>query len=189
MVMSRIWTGMLAISLLCAIRNRCPQELAASLIQGAQSGVELAVSMAGAVCLWSGVGKLMDTAGITDQLAKWFRPVLLRLFPGAKADPGLQRSISSNFCANLLGLGNAATPMGIRAAKAMQRNSTATDELCRFVVLNTASIQLIPANVAAVRSALGCNTPFDILPAVWITSLCSAGLGVAAACLLGRVWK
>ena len=79
--------------------------------------------------------------------------------------------------------------MGIRAAKAMNRDGTATDELCRLVVLNTASIQLIPANVAAIRSALGCASPFDILPAVWGTSICSAGLGLTAAWVLGKVWK
>ena len=94
-----------------------------------------------------------------------------------------------DFAANLLGLGNAATPMGIQAAQRMKRGGTATDELCRLIVLNTASIQLIPANVAAVRSALGCATPFDILPAVWVTSLCSAGLGVTAAWVLGKVWR
>jgi spore maturation protein A len=104
-------------------------------------------------------------------------------------DPELARTISGNICANILGLGNAATPMGIRASKTLKQGDDATDELCRLVVLNTASIQLIPANVAAVRSALGCPTPFDILPAVWITSLCSAGLGITGAWLLGRLWK
>ena len=79
--------------------------------------------------------------------------------------------------------------MGIQAAKRLKRGDTATDELCRLIVLNTASIQLIPSNVAAVRAALGCSTPFDILPAVWLTSLLSAGLGVTAAWLLGKVWK
>jgi spore maturation protein A len=79
--------------------------------------------------------------------------------------------------------------MGIRAAKRLKQGDTATDELCRLIVLNTASIQLIPANVAAVRSSLGCATPFDILPAVWITSVLSAGLGVTAAWVLGKVWK
>ena len=79
--------------------------------------------------------------------------------------------------------------MGIQAAKLLKKGETATDELCRLVVLNTASIQLIPANVAAVRSALGCSTPFDLLPAVWVTSLCSAGMGITAAWLLGKVWK
>ena len=189
MVMSWIFTGMLAVSFLCAAVSGASQALAASVLQGARAGVELAVAMAGSLCLWSGAGRLLDAAGITDGLSRFFRPVLHRVFPGTAGDPDLSRSISSNICANFLGLGNAATPMGIRAAKAMKQGDTATDELCRLVVLNTASIQLIPANVAAVRSALGCGTPFDILPAVWITSLCSAGLGVTAAWLLGKVWK
>ena len=187
--MSQIWTAMSALSLVCALLNHCPQALAASVLQGAQAGVELAISMAGSLCLWSGVGRLLDAAGITDRLAKALSPLLGRLFPSTRQDPGLGRSISSNVCANFLGLGNAATPMGIQAARGLNRNGTATDELCRLVVLNTASIQLIPANVAAVRSALGCAAPFDILPAVWITSLSSAGLGLAAAWALGWVWK
>ena len=115
--------------------------------------------------------------------------MLRRLFPSSKEDKALARDLSANICANFLGLGNAATPMGICAAKRMKRGDTATDELCRLIVLNTASIQLIPANVAAVRASLGCGTPFDILPAVWITSLLSAGLGVTAAWLLGKVWR
>ena len=189
MIMSRIWTGILAVSLACSLWNGCSQTLAASVLQGAQAGVTLAVSIAGSLCLWTGVGKLMDSAGIADRLSKWLQPVLGRLFPGTRTDPELRRSISSNICANILGLGNAATPMGIRAAKAMKQGDTATDELCRLVVLNTASIQLIPANVAAVRSALGCASPFDILPAVWFASICSAGMGLTAAWILGKVWK
>ena len=101
----------------------------------------------------------------------------------------LAQKLSANICANFLGLGNAATPMGIQAARRLKRDDTATDELCRLIVLNTASIQLLPTNVAAVRSALGCQSPFDILPAVWVTSFLSAGLGVTAAWLLGKVWK
>ena len=189
MIMSWIFAGFLSISLLCSVCRGNPHELAAAVLQGSQAGVELAVAMAGSLCLWSGVGKLMDATGITDMLSQLMRPLLRRFFPGTAEDPVLSRSISSNICANFLGLGNAATPMGIQAARRMKQGDTATDELCRLVVLNTASIQLIPANVAAVRSALGCGTPFDILPAVWITSLCSAGLGVTAAWLLGKVWK
>ena len=124
-------------------------------------------------------------------LSRLLRPLLGRIFPSVKADAHLENCLSANVCANFLGLGNAATPMGIQAAQCLARNKggIACDELCRLIVLNTASIQLIPANVAAVRSGLGCATPFDILPAVWVTSLCSAGLGVTAAWLLGRVWR
>ncbi len=189
MVMSWIWTGMVLASILCALIGGSGGALAAAALQGAQAGVGLAISMAGAICLWSGVGKLMEAVGITDRLSRLTRPILGRVFPSTRSDPALARNLSANVCANLLGLGNAATPMGIQAAKRMRRGDTATGELCRLVVLNTASIQLIPTNVAAVRSALGCQRPFDILLPVWITSFLSAGLGVAAAWMLERTGR
>ena len=188
MVMSWIWTGMLLVSILFSFFTGRGSALAASVLQGAQAGVTLAISIAGSLCLWTGVGRLMEHTGATGSLARLLKPLLKRLFPSAGQDPALARDLSANICANILGLGNAATPMGISAARRMKRDDTASDELCRLIVLNTASIQLIPANVAAVRTSLGCAAPFDILPAVWLTSLCSAGLGIAAAALLGKVW-
>ena len=189
MEMSWIWTGMILVSILCSVFTGVSQSLASAALQGAQAGVTLAVSLAGSLCLWSGVGRLMEATGITAMLSRLLRPVLRRVFPSTGTDPLLAGDLSGNLCANFLGLGNAATPLGISAARRMKQGHRATDELCRLIVLNTASIQLIPANVAAVRSGLGCAAPFDILPAVWITSACSAGLGVAAAWLLGKVWK
>lgn len=192
MVMSWIWILIVLFSVTISSITGNISQVSAATAQGAQSGITLAISMAGSICLWSGVGNLMDKAGLTGALSRLLRPVLCRLFPGTKTDPSLGKELSANICANILGLGNAATPMGIRAAKRMvrpDRPGVATDEMCRLIVLNTASIQLIPANVAAVRSSLGCQTPFDLLPAVWITSLCSAGLGLTAAWLLGRLWK
>jgi len=187
MIMSWFWLLTLSMSVLCALFTGRGAALAASVLQGAQAGVTLAISLAGSLCLWSGVGALMEAAGLTKALSRLLRPLLSRLFPGTKEDPVLARELSGNICANLLGLGNAATPMGIRAAKRMKRGDSATDELCRLIVLNTASIQLIPANVAAVRSGLGCTSPFDILIPVWITSICSAALGMGAAWVLGRM--
>ena len=191
MVMSWIWTGMVALSILAAALWGNISDLAAAVPKGAQAGITLAISIAGSICLWTGVGRLMEKAGLTGKLSRLLRPLLGRIFPSVKQDLVLANHLSANVCANFLGLGNAATPMGIQAAQrlAKGRNGIASDELCRLIVLNTASIQLIPANVAAVRSSLGCSTPFDILPAVWVTSLCSAGLGVAMAWLLGRLWK
>lgn len=192
MVMSWIFTGIVAISLIAAMVFGRGSEVAAAIPQGAQAGVTLAISMAGAICLWTGVGKVMEKAGVTGLLSKLLKPLLDRLFPSSRTDHSLSCSLSANICANFLGLGNAATPMGIKAAQRLagkRRDAVAGDELCRLIVLNTASIQLIPATVAAVRSSLGCSTPFDILPAVWITSLCSAGLGVFAACVMGKVWR
>lgn len=190
MVMSWIFTGLVAVAFAAAVLTGRGSELAAAVPQGAQAGITLALSMAGAFCLWSGVGKLMEKAGFTGFLARLFMPLLRRVFPSVKNDPLLAGDLSANICANFLGLGNAATPMGIKAAQRLAAGRcVASDELCRLVVLNTASIQLIPATVAAVRSSLGCQTPFDILPAVWVTSICSAGLGLIAAWLLGKLWR
>lgn len=181
MLMSWIWIGMVLISTVAALVLGRGAQLTAGALEGAQSGVMLALSMAGAICLWSGVGKVMEIAGVTGLLSRLLRPVLGRLFPGTRTDAELEGCLSGNICANLLGLGNAATPMGIRAARRMAKAGTpgvASDQLCRLVVLNTASIQLIPTTVAAVRLAAGCHTPFDILPAVWLTSICAAVVGL-----------
>lgn len=188
MVMGWVWTGLVGISIFCALLTGNGHLLSAAAMQGAQAGITLAISIGGSLCLWAGVGNLMEKAGITSLLARLLHPVLGRIFPSIRQDSALAGDLSTNFCANLLGLGNAATPPGIAAAKRFAANASgqATDELCRFIVLNTASIQLLPTNIAAVRSSLGCAAPFDILPAVWMTSLCSAGLGLTAAWLLGR---
>ena len=192
MVMTYIFTGILLISIVFSILTGRGSELAAAIPQGAQAGVTLAISIAGSLCLWAGVGKLMERIGITSALSKLLQPLLHRLFPDTKQDPVLAGYLSGNICANIFGLGNAATPMGIQATRRMidpQRPNLATDQMCRLIVLNTASIQLIPANVAAVRSNLGSTAPFDILPAVWITSICSVAMGLTAAWCLGKLWK
>lgn len=189
MVMSWVWAALVCASVVCAAVNGRASALSAAVMQGAQAGVSLAISIAGSLCLWAGIGRAMERLGLTEKLSRLLRPVMHRLFPSTREDGVLAGALSANICANFLGLGNAATPPGIEAARRLAARSPgqASDELCRLIVLNTASIQLIPANVAAVRSSLGCATPFDILPAVWLTSLCSAGLGLAAAWALGRV--
>ena len=192
MVMSWIFTAILLLSTVSSLVLGNGPELSAAVPQGAQAGITLAISLAGSLCLWTGAGHLMEQIGITGYLSRFLRPFLHRIFPGTRTDPALAGALSANICANILGLGNAATPMGIRAAKRMvspDRPGVATDQLCRLIVLNTASIQLIPANVAAVRVSLGCAAPFDILPAVWISSLCSASAGLAAAWVLGKLWR
>ena len=191
MVMSYVWALLVGVSVVCAAVTGQMGALSGAVILGAQNGITLAISIAGSLCLWAGIGRAMERLGIAAALARMLRPLLHRLFPSTRQDAGLAGALSANICANLLGLGNAATPPGIEAARRLAARSpgAASDELCRLIVLNTASIQLIPANVAAVRSSLGCAAPFDILPAVWIASVLSAGLGVTAAWALGRIWK
>lgn len=190
-MMSWIWVSFIALSLLGALITGKGSQLAAATANGASEGMKLAISMAGSICLWSGVGRLMEKSGITHILTKALRPFLYLLFPACRTDQELADYLSSNITANFLGLGNAATPMGIQSAKRLAHNHTgaANDQLCRLIVLNTASIQLIPTTIAAIRTSLGCLSPFDILPAVWITSLCSAGSGLLAAWILGKIWK
>lgn len=188
MEMAVVWTGMVTLSLVFGLLTGRLDAVASAALEGARSAVELSLSMAGVLCLWSGVMEIMNACGLSASLAGLFRPVLRRLLPGASQDPETLAAVSANVSANLLGLGNAATPLGIRAARRMAKGcgGVASDELCRLVVLNTASIQLIPATIASVRAAAGCETPFDILPAVWLTSVLSVTAGLLAAWLLSR---
>ncbi len=187
--MGWIYCGMLLLAVLSAAVNGKLPELSAAALEGARSAVELGICVAGPMLLWCGVGTAMQRAGLSDRIARQLRPVLERLFPEACRDPETAGCLSANLTANLLGLGNAATPMGIRAAQRMARGETATDELCRLVVLNTASVQLIPTTVASLRAGLGAKAPFDILPAVWLSSLCALTAGLSAAFLFSKRWR
>ena len=189
--MSMLWTGMVAAAILCGLATGRGPEVAAAAMGGARAAVDLCLSIAGMLCLWSGVMEVMRRSGLSGQLSRLLRPVLGRLFPEAAGDQRIMDSISANVSANLLGLGNAATPLGIEAAKGLAKKSPgrASDGLCMLIVCNTASIQLIPTTVAAVRAAEGCAAPFDILPAVWLASGLSVCAGILACKLLSRLWR
>ena len=191
MAMPYFLTVLLALSLLFGGITGQLSAVSSAAMAGAQAAVELCLSMAGAICLWSGVMTLMTRCGLSQKLARLLRPVLRRLLPNASRDSETLTAVSANVSANLLGLGNAATPLGIRAATRMAEGcgGVASDELCRLVVLNTASIQLLPTTVAAVRSAHGCAAPFDILPSVWLSSALSVAAGLLAARGLQAVWR
>lgn len=189
MVMGVVWLAMLTLSVGAALLRGEWGTLTSAALEGAQSAIELCISLAGALCLWSGLARVMERAGLTEKLGRLMRPVLSRLFPQASRDPVTLGCLTANVSANLLGLGNAATPMGIAAVKRMQKaayTAQATDEMCLLIVMNTASIQLLPTTVAAVRASMGAQAPFDLLPAVWLTSLCSVSAGVLAAKLLRK---
>ncbi|MEY8420178.1 nucleoside recognition domain-containing protein [Oscillospiraceae bacterium 44-5] len=189
--MTVIWTGMVVLSILCGLATGRGPEVAAAAVEGTSAAVQLALSIAGMLCLWTGVMEVMRQSGLADQLSRLLSPILRQLFPQAARDREAMDSISANVSANLLGLGSAATPLGLEAARRLARSSpgTASDSLCMLVVCNTASIQLIPTTVASVRAAEGCQTPFDILPAVWLASALSVGVGIAACKLFSKVWR
>lgn len=188
--MSALWVGMIVISLICGLLTGNGEAVGAAAVSGAAQGVELCLSMAGLLCLWTGVMEVMRRCGLADQLSRLLRPLLRRLFPAFAGDKEVMDAVSANISANLLGLGNAATPLGLEASRLMARRTpgVASDGLCMFVVCNTASIQLIPTTVAGLRSAAGCTTPFDILPAVWLASTLSIITGVTAVKLFSRLF-
>ena len=188
MAMAWVWTGMVVLSLIFGVLTGNLDAVANAALEGAGSAIDLSLSMAGILCLWSGVMEIMNACGISDGLARAFRPILRRLLPNASRDEKTLAAVSANVSANLLGLGNAATPLGIQAARRMARGcgGVASDELCLLVVLNTASIQLLPATIASVRAAAGCEIPFDILPSVWFASVVSVAAGLLTARVLSR---
>ena len=189
--MTWLWSGMVVLSVIFGLATGQLDAVSEAALSGASSAVELSLTMAGVLCLWSGVMEIMNVCGISGGLARLFRPLLRRLLPQASRDSETLAAVSANVSANLLGLGNAATPLGIQAARRMARgcDGIASDELCLLVVLNTASIQLLPATIASVRAAAGCQTPFDILPAVWMSSAISVAAGLTAARLFSALGR
>lgn len=191
MAMSVIWTLMVGAAVVFGLLLGNGDAVAAAALEGASAGVELCLSMTGVMCLWMGVMEIMKRSGLANGLSRLLRPVLRRLYPDFARDREVMDAVSANVSANLLGLGNAATPLGLEAARGMARRSpgVASDSLCMLVVCNTASIELIPTTVASLRAGAGCVTPFDILPAVWLASVISVTVGVAAAKLFSKVWR
>ena len=191
MAMAWIWTGMVAASVLYGAANGTMAAVGSAAMEGARAAVELCLSMAGVMCLWNGIMSVMKASGLMEGLSRLLGPVLRRLLPQASRDPETMAALSGNLSANLLGLGNAATPLGVQAARRMAKGcgGVAGDELCRLVVLNTASVQLLPTTVAGVRAALGAQSAFDILPAVWLASVLSVAAGLTAAKVFSGIWR
>lgn len=175
-MLNAIWFGMILASVICAACTGNLGSLSTAVMDGAGDAVELTVFLLGSMCAWLGFLRIAEKSGLTDLLAAAFSPVIDRLFPEYRDDPEIEGKMCMNLSANFLGLGNAATPLGLAAISAMakkNRGDTPTKGMILFVVFNTASIQLLPINMAAMRSSCGSVEPFAILPEIWITSLLS----------------
>ena len=189
-VLDFIWAGLMLLSLLFGVLNGQMAQVTNAVFSGASSAVTVCISLAGSLCLWSGMMRIAEQAGVSRVLARILRPLLRRLFPELPDDSAAARAICMNLSANILGLGNAATPFGIAAMKEMNRlndnPSTATHSMITFVVLNTASLQLVPSTIAMLRSQYSADNPLDILPAMWITALCALTVGLSVDFLLRK---
>lgn len=187
-MMNYIWAGMIFLSLVFSLFTGNTQEVSQSLISGAGEAVELLLSILGVLCFWSGIMEIAKRAKITDMLAKIFAPVLSPLFPCVDKSSEAMHCISLNISANLLGLGNAATPFGLQAMKELQKlnpiRDRASDSQVVFVVMNTASLQLLPTTLCAYRASFGSESPFEVIPCVWLSSAVALLVGITVAKVL-----
>ena len=196
--MAYIFGVMIALSFIYALVSGNMAALSAGIPEAATSAVELLISVSGMLCMWSGFMRIAKDCGLTGKLAGLLAPLLRRLYPDIEPDSRAFDCISLNISANLLGLGNAATPPGLDAMRELRERSgsdTASDSMITFVVMNTASIQLVPATVVALRKSFGSAQPFDIIICVWITSVVALTVGLASSKLISaltrgrRLWK
>lgn len=187
-MLNYIWSGLIIISVICSIFFGNTNDLSKALIDSGASSIQLILTMAGIMCLWSGIMKIAIESGFTELIAKLFSPLLRPLFPKLDKKGSAFQSITMNITANLLGIGNAATPFGLKAMEQLHtlnnRSNAASNEMIIFVVMNTASLQLIPTTLATLRQSYGSNAPFEIITPVWISSAISLAVALIIACTL-----
>lgn len=190
-MLNYIWSGMIIISLITAFFTDRISEVSSALMTGAGDAVTMTISLMGIMCLWTGIMNIAENTGVTQFVAKLLSPLMKILFPRLK-DKRAKDAIVMNMTANMLGLSNAATPLGLKAMQELKRLSdgrTATDEMCMFIVINTASLQIIPSTVIALRQSAGSITPTDIIIPVWLCSICVITVGVLAVKIFSKRQK
>lgn len=187
--MTYIWVGMLVLSVICGALTGRMEGVSAAAMGECIKAVELSITLLGSLCLWGGVMNIAEKSGLTEKISGWFYPLVGRLFRGVRRDSPAFAAISMNLMANLLGLGNAATPLGLTAMRELDRQNgegeSASDDMITFVVLNTASLQLIPTTAATLRLKAGSQNPMEIITCVWICSV----LALTAGLLVNRALR
>lgn len=183
-----IWPVFLIISFIYAILSGRVAEVNSSIFESTKSAVELCISLLGTICLWNGIMQIASKTNIVKHLNKILNPIMKKLFPDIRKDDKVHKEIAMNIIANIMGIGNAATPLGLKAMKSMQKmnkeKNKLSNSMAMFIVLNTASIQIIPTTVIAIRSSLGSNNPTAMIIPVWISTILAAGSAVISAKLL-----
>jgi spore maturation protein A len=192
-MLNYIWFAMLVTGVVFGVLTGRINEVSQAFVDSAGNAVELAIGLLGVMCLWTGIMKIMEKSGTMAWIAKCARPLTRFLFPEIKHKSSALGAILMNLAANFLGLGNAATPLGLKAMDALQKlnpkKDTASNPMCMFLVLNTAAIQLIPVTIIAVRKQAGSSNPHEITAAIWIASICATLAGIAAAKIFAFISK
>ena len=192
-MLNKIWPVFIIISFIYAIFSGNLDQLNSSIFTSTSDAINLCISLLGTMCLWSGIMQIANKTTIIDKLMKLLNPIINLLFPEIKQNKQIKKEISMNMIANILGLGNAATPLGLKAMKSMQKENlkkdTLSNSMLMFIVINTASIQIIPTTVIALRNSLGSKDPTQIVFPVWIATICAAIGGIIATKILIRFGK
>ena len=187
-----LWSVFIILSVMYAILFGTIEELNTGIFTSLSGAVELSITFLGTICLWTGIMKIVQNTSIIKKLNKLLKPLINFLFPDLKNNEAVKQEISMNMIANILGLGNAATPLGLKAMKTMQeknpKKDTITDSMAMFIVLNTASLQIIPSTVIAVRTSLNSAAPTKIIFAVWVVTILADITGIIATKILMKRW-
>ncbi len=192
-MLNYVWSFIVILSIICSIFLGNTENLSAAFIDSAADAVELIITLAGIICLWSGIMRIASASGLTEIFARFFAPILRPLFPNLDKKGEAFKSITMNITSNLLGLGNTATPLGLKAMSELQKlngySDTASDEMVIFVVMNTASMQLLPTMLGSLRQSYGSASPFEIIVPVWISSGCAMAVALLIACSLNKLGR
>ena len=192
-MMNAIWVFLVLFSYIFSFFAGTTDAVTGAVFSGAQKAVELTISLLGMMCFWTGFLSVAEHAGIPKLLERLFHPLVQFLFPRLSEGNDAKSYIIMSMTANLLGLSNAATPLGLAAMEKLQKNNltpdTATDDMCMFVVINTASITLLPTTLLTLRSTAGSSAPFEVMIPVWICSFLSVTCGILVAKWFSGRWK
>lgn len=192
-MLNKIWPVFLIISFIYAIFTGRVLEVNNSIFESTSSAIELCLTLIGTMCLWCGMIKIVMQTSAVDKIIRFLKPFLKRLFPEINEEDEVHKEISMNIIANFLGLGNAATPLGLKAMKSLQKSNKNKEELSNsmavLIVLNTASIQIIPTTVIAIRTTLGANNPTEMLVPIWIATAIAAASAIIATKLFIKCGK
>lgn len=179
-----VWLLMIVCSVVCGIFNGTLNLMTSAILDGIQNAIEFVMKMMATMCFWSGIMSIAEDSGLNKIVGKVLSPVLKLIFPRTYKDKEAFGYLTMNVSANLLGLGNAATPIGLKAIAEMNKSNsnkgTATNEMILLIVMNTASITILPTTVAMLRSQAGSKNPMEILPAVIITSFLALTIALTA---------
>ena len=177
-----LWPIFIILSFIYALVTGKVNEVNNGIFTSLTDAVELSITFLGTISLWNGIMEIAKRTSLIEKLTKFLRPLIRFLFPELKNNETAKQEISMNMIANILGLGNAATPLGLKAMKTMQKENpkkdTLSNSMMMFIVINTASIQLIPTNVIAIRTSLNSENPTSIIAPVWIATIIAAVIGI-----------